>query len=66
MYLQLRSDSRASNVLDFTYQSGKLLYGALLLLGALLLRGIRPGRGVVVTGVVLLWLSSDTPSASTS
>lgn len=53
-HLQLHSDSRVSNALDFTYQSGKLLYGALLLLGALLLRGIRPGRGVVVTGVVLL------------
>lgn len=53
-HVQLDSGTQASNVLDFTYQAGKLVYCALLLLGALRLRGIRPHRWLVATCLVVL------------
>ncbi len=53
-HLALESATVLSNGLDFVYQSGKLLYGGLLLLGALLLRRLRPRRGVLALGVAVL------------
>lgn len=54
-HLQLQSDSPASNLLDATYQTGKLFYGALLLLGALRLRGIRPPPWTVASALLFLF-----------